>query len=145
MQIGKVVAMAAIVFVSTAQADTRAYEKEQLARFEHYAGQPVDEFSMFELWQWEVLSRDKLVLWSTIHVAWLIRVNKACNKLEWTHGLSVTQTLGQKVSQKVDSIVFRDQRCKIEEIRPIDDMRSTADYRRRVAANLLEQFWRETQ
>jgi xanthine dehydrogenase small subunit len=30
------------------------------------------------------------------------------------------------------------------EIAPIDDIRSTADYRRRVAANLLAQFWRET-
>jgi CO/xanthine dehydrogenase FAD-binding subunit len=30
------------------------------------------------------------------------------------------------------------------EIRPIDDIRSTAAYRRRVAANLLAQFWRET-
>lgn len=30
------------------------------------------------------------------------------------------------------------------EIRPIDDVRSTADYRREVAANLLEQFWKET-
>jgi CO/xanthine dehydrogenase FAD-binding subunit len=31
-----------------------------------------------------------------------------------------------------------------EEIRPIDDLRSTAAYRRRVAANLLAQFWSET-
>ena len=31
-----------------------------------------------------------------------------------------------------------------EEIRPIDDLRSTAEYRRRVSGNLLEQFWRET-
>jgi CO/xanthine dehydrogenase FAD-binding subunit len=30
------------------------------------------------------------------------------------------------------------------EIRPIDDLRSTAEYRRRVSGNLLEQFWRET-
>lgn len=30
------------------------------------------------------------------------------------------------------------------EIRPIDDVRSTADYRREVSANLLEQFWKET-
>jgi xanthine dehydrogenase small subunit len=30
-----------------------------------------------------------------------------------------------------------------EEISPIDDIRSTADYRRRVAANLLAQFWTE--
>jgi xanthine dehydrogenase small subunit len=30
-----------------------------------------------------------------------------------------------------------------EEIAPIDDIRSTAEYRRRVAANLLAQFWSE--
>jgi xanthine dehydrogenase small subunit len=32
----------------------------------------------------------------------------------------------------------------LEEIRPIDDLRSTAAYRHRVAANLLAQFWAET-
>jgi CO/xanthine dehydrogenase FAD-binding subunit len=31
-----------------------------------------------------------------------------------------------------------------EEISPIDDLRSTADYRRRVAANLLARFWNDT-
>ncbi|MFN8094852.1 MAG: xanthine dehydrogenase family protein subunit M [Vicinamibacteria bacterium] len=31
-----------------------------------------------------------------------------------------------------------------DEIQPIDDLRSTAAYRRRVAANLLAQFWTET-
>jgi CO/xanthine dehydrogenase FAD-binding subunit len=31
-----------------------------------------------------------------------------------------------------------------DEIRPIDDLRSTAAYRRQVSANLLAQFWRET-
>jgi xanthine dehydrogenase small subunit len=31
-----------------------------------------------------------------------------------------------------------------DEIAPVDDLRSTADYRRRVAANLLAQFWSET-
>jgi CO/xanthine dehydrogenase FAD-binding subunit len=30
------------------------------------------------------------------------------------------------------------------EITPIDDLRSTAQYRLRIAANLLEQFWKET-
>jgi CO/xanthine dehydrogenase FAD-binding subunit len=31
-----------------------------------------------------------------------------------------------------------------EEIHPIDDLRSRAEYRRRVAANLLARFWKET-
>jgi CO/xanthine dehydrogenase FAD-binding subunit len=33
------------------------------------------------------------------------------------------------------------QRILMDEIAPIDDIRSTADYRRRVAANLLARFW----
>lgn len=32
----------------------------------------------------------------------------------------------------------------VDEIRPIDDLRSTAAYRRRVSANLLAQFWSDT-
>jgi CO/xanthine dehydrogenase FAD-binding subunit len=32
----------------------------------------------------------------------------------------------------------------LSEIHPIDDIRSTAAYRRQVAGNLLERFWRET-
>jgi CO/xanthine dehydrogenase FAD-binding subunit len=32
----------------------------------------------------------------------------------------------------------------VEEIQPIDDLRSTAAYRRRVSANLLAQFWNDT-
>jgi xanthine dehydrogenase small subunit len=33
------------------------------------------------------------------------------------------------------------QRILLDEIAPIDDVRSTAEYRRRVAANLLASFW----
>ena len=32
-------------------------------------------------------------------------------------------------------------RCLSEEIAPIDDLRSTAEYRRQVSANVLERFW----
>jgi CO/xanthine dehydrogenase FAD-binding subunit len=36
------------------------------------------------------------------------------------------------------------QRVLLDEIHPIDDVRSTAEYRRRVSANLLARFWEET-
>ena len=36
------------------------------------------------------------------------------------------------------------QRVLGEEIQPIDDVRSTADYGRQVAVNLLERFWTDT-
>lgn len=35
-------------------------------------------------------------------------------------------------------------RILMDEIHPIDDLRSNAEYRRRVSANLLRRFWRET-
>ena len=103
-----------------AQADTRAYEKQELARFERYAGDPIEQFPMFELWEWQVVGPTQLVVWSTIKDAYLIHVDEACNNLQWTRGLSVTQQMRQKVSQKFDFVVFRNQRCKIVEIRPID-------------------------
>jgi CO/xanthine dehydrogenase FAD-binding subunit len=37
------------------------------------------------------------------------------------------------------------QRILVDEIAPIDDIRSTAEYRRRVAANLLARFWTDAQ
>jgi CO/xanthine dehydrogenase FAD-binding subunit len=36
------------------------------------------------------------------------------------------------------------QQILVDEIAPIDDIRSTAEYRRRVAANLLARFWADT-
>lgn len=113
-------AMGLVLLSSAVQADTRAYEKQELARFQRYAGEPVAQFPMFELWQWQVVGADRVVVWSTIHDAYLLRLDKACNNLEWTQALSLTQEMTQKVTQKFDFVVFRDQRCKIDEIRPID-------------------------
>jgi hypothetical protein len=101
-------------------ADTRAYENEQLARFQKYAGAPVDEFSMFRMWKWQVVGPERLVIWSTINDAWLVRVEKPCVRLEWTHAVVVTQKMRQKVSKKFDFVVFGNQRCKIAEILPVD-------------------------
>ena len=41
-------------------------------------------------------------------------------------------------------MVAEAQAVLVDEIQPIDDLRSTAAYRRRVSANLLAQFWAET-
>ena len=112
---------------AAASADTREREKEELARYLRYAAEPVDQFPMFELSQWQVLGPTQLVVWSTINDAYLIRVDKACNNLEWTHGLSVTQEMRMKVTKQFDFVVFRDQRCKIEEIRPVDYRRMVKD------------------
>ena len=40
--------------------------------------------------------------------------------------------------------IGRAREALLSEVRPIDDVRSTAEYRLAVSANLLEQFWKET-
>ena len=115
-----VLAPVLLVAASAPHADTRAHEKQELARFSHYAGAPMDEFTMFDMWQWQVLGPTQLVVWSTINDAYLIRVDKGCNNLEWTRALSLTQEMRTKVTQKFDYVVVRGQCCKIEEIRPVD-------------------------
>jgi hypothetical protein len=120
MRIVHFVALALMLAAIGAQADTREYEKGQLARFERYAGPPIEEVPMFQMWQWQVVGPQQLVVWSTIHDAYLVHVDKGCNRLQWTHGLSLTQEMRQKVTRKFDYVAFGDQRCKITSIRPID-------------------------
>ena len=103
-----------------AHADTLAHQQAELARFQRYAGPPVEQFTMFDLWKWQGLGPQWIAVWSTVNDAWLIRVERSCNKLDWTHGLTLTQRMRQQVTQKFDYVVFGDQRCKIEEIRPVD-------------------------
>lgn len=112
--------MTLALVAGAARADTRAHEDEELARYQKFAGAPVAEFPMFRMWKWQVVGPERLVIWSTINDAYLIRVEKPCVRLEWTHAVVVTQKMRQKVSQKFDFVVFGNQRCKIAEILPVD-------------------------
>ena len=112
--------MALALFAGVAFADTREHEDEQLARYNKYAGAPIDGFTMFRMWKWQVVGPERLVIWSTINDAYLVRVEKPCDRLEWTHAVVVTQKMRQQVTKKFDFVVFGNQRCKIAEIRPVD-------------------------
>ena len=112
--------LAPALFAGAAHADTRAHEDEQLARYKQYAGAPIDEFPMYRMWKWQVVGPERVVIWSTINDAYLLRVEKPCVRLEWTHAVVVTQKMRQKVSKKFDYVVFGNQRCKIDQILPVD-------------------------
>ena len=110
-----------------AHADTRAHEDAERARFERYAGAPIEQFPMYSLWKYQVVGPEHVVLWSTVKDAFLVRVALPCNRLEWTHGLSVTQRMRQQVSRKFDFIAFGDERCEIVQILPVDYQRMLKD------------------
>ena len=57
---------------------------------------------------------------------------------------TVVRARKTEVALGAGSSIADAQRTLDAEIAPIDDIRSTADYRRRVAANLLVRFWNDT-
>ncbi len=103
-----------------ALADTHEHQADELARFKQYAGAPVEDFRMVDVFQTQIVGDWNVVVWPTINTAYLITVDKTCAKLEWAKGFAVTQETSMKVTKTFDFITFDHQRCKIVEIRPVD-------------------------
>jgi hypothetical protein len=114
------IALAAIVAVPAAFAQTRATQQKNLERFEKYAGAPIDEFDFWSLYKYQRVGPEKVVVWSTINDAYLISVAKPCAGLEFARGIGVTSKQRRIVSRKFDYVTFGNGRCQIAEIRPID-------------------------
>jgi hypothetical protein len=103
-----------------AQADTRATEEKNLARFEQFAGAPVESFDMWQMYQWQSLGPDRLAVWSGVNKVWLLKVSQPCIRLEDTKAISITSEMAHKVTARFDYVNFAAQHCQIQEIRPVD-------------------------
>jgi hypothetical protein len=103
-----------------AHADTAAYMAQQLARYQKYTQAPVERFPMVGLWQWQVVGKDKVVVWTGVATAYLITVEKSCVNLDWARGIGITQNTAMHVDAKFDAIVFDHQNCRITQIQPLD-------------------------
>ena len=84
-----------------------------------FTGPPVREFHFWDLYSWEAVGPNQLVLWATPWEAYFVTVGSPCFDLEWTHRLGVTSTAGT-VSHFEWILVGHHDRCQIIEIRPID-------------------------
>ncbi|HET8941373.1 MAG TPA: DUF6491 family protein [Rudaea sp.] len=131
-------ALGAVCFSSLVHADTAAYQAKQLAKFERYAGPPIDQFSMTSLYQWQVVGAQNVVVWPTINTAYLLTVEKPCTLLRWTNALGISQEMSMKVTQKFDFVAFDHQRCPISKIQPIDYKALRSDERKAAADTAKE-------
>lgn len=115
---------AGMIFLGVASmpvlADTSEHQADELARFQHYAGSPVDDFPMVNIFQTQIVGDWTVVVWPTISTAYLITVDKSCSNLGWAKGFTLTQKMSMKVTKTFDFVTFEHQRCKIMEIRPVD-------------------------
>lgn len=108
------------------QAQTRQTQAEALARYLPYAGAPVDSFRFFDLTSWELVAPDKVVVWPRLNEAYLLTVDQPCSELQWARAIGVTSTAGT-VSRRFDAVTVGRERCRINEIRPIDYRRYKQD------------------
>lgn len=97
----------------------RQREAVRLALFEQHAGAPVEHFRFWRLDRWEGLGRETVAVWTRPDEAWLVRVRAPCNGLEHATVLGLSSTLN-RVYRAFDAVLFERQRCRIEQIQPVD-------------------------
>ena len=119
---GLVVAMLA----GCAGGSPRVEHSETLGRYLDYAGEPVDRATSFRLDSWELVGRDRIVLWTGVNEAYLVTVWDTCRDLQFTQQIRVVSGIDNQISRFDKVMVGRDT-CPIKEIRPIDVRQMKAD------------------
>lgn len=112
-----------LLIASATYADTRATQQEDLDRYTPYLEAPVDSFTFWSLYKWQLVGPQKVVVWTTIKDAYLLTVETPCTKLEWANGIGVTSQQSHQVSRRFDYVTAGNDRCRIEKIEPIDTAR----------------------
>ena len=106
-------------------------QDEQRARYEAYAGPPIDQFTYLGRYDsWQPIGTNQVVVWTTPFQAYLIKVAPPCDNLQFVNRIGLTST-GNTVSARFDFVkVGRQWRCPIQEIRPVDYQRMRQDMRK---------------
>ena len=108
----------------------RQREEAERARYLQYAGPPIKEFTYLGRYDsWTALSKDEVVVWTTINNAYLITVAQPCTDIMFVNHIGLTSTL-HTVSQRFDFVKVRGQNCFIKSIQPVDYLKMKQDARK---------------
>ena len=120
---------AAALLASCSGIPLKQREAAERARFEAYAGKPVDHFTWFTHYDgWEPISRNQLVVWTDINQAYLVTVFSPCTDLMFARRIGLTST-ADTVYAHFDAVRAEGWRCIIDTIRPVDYRRMEHDLR----------------
>ncbi len=98
----------------------RARQDAELARFEQFAGEPVERVrTLTGVDRWQSLSPSHLVIWTTVNRAFLLTLRAPCHGLEFQTAIRITES-NNIISRRFDRVQFEEQSCYIEQIRPVD-------------------------
>ena len=119
--------MGGLLAAGVAHADTRATQQKNLEKYTPYLQAPVDDFTFWSLYKWQLVGPEKVVVWSTLKNAYLLTVEKPCTQLEWANGIGLTSVQSHQVTRRLDSVTAGDNSCRITKIQPIDLARMNKD------------------
>ena len=110
-----------------AHADTAETQQKNLDRYTPYLQPPVDQFSYWSLYKWQLVGAEKIVVWTTVKDAYLLTVEQPCAKLQWANGITLSTQQSHFVSRRIDYVNADDDRCRITQIQPLDYARLLKD------------------
>jgi hypothetical protein len=123
--VGLAMLLAAAAMVP-AIAQQTASERADLARYQQYAGTPVDSVHYFQINGFEYLAPDKVAIWFGVNKLYLLTVETPCNNLAFANGIGLTSR-NNMLYKNFDFVTFKHQRCKILKIEPVDELKMKQD------------------
>jgi hypothetical protein len=129
---GWVLLLAGFVAVP-ALAQQTASERADLARYQKYAGAPVDHVRYFTIEGFQYLAPDKLAIWFGVNKLYLLTVQTPCTNLAFANAIGLTSRNNMLYSN-FDFVAFRHQRCKVLKIVPVDELKMKQDAERAASA-----------
>lgn len=130
--------VAAALLASCSGIPLKERDAAERARFEAYAGKPVDHFTWLTHYNgWEPLSPDQLVVWTDINDAYLITVFHPCTNLMFARRIGLTSS-ADTVYAHFDAVKSEGWRCMIKTIQPVDYRRMQKDLREQQEAKKRE-------
>jgi Family of unknown function (DUF6491) len=130
---------AAVLLAACSGIPLKQRDAAERARFEAYAGKPVDHFTWLTDYNgWEPISRDQLVIWTDINQAYLITVFQPCTDLMFARRIALHPT-ADTVYAHFDSVHVEGWSCIIKTIQPVDYRRMQHDLRQQREAKQRRQ------
>ena len=103
-------------------------------RYASYAGEPLDRITWLGRFDsWESLGNNQLLVFTTPSDAYLLAVTPPCTDLPFVQNIALTST-SSTVSARLDSVIVKEWRCQIAEIRKVDYTRMRAEMRQEAEA-----------
>lgn len=113
--------VAAVLLAGCASVPRAERLSQRQAAYAAAAGAPVNSFRFFtQLWSWEDLGPDQVVVYTKPKEAWLLDV-PGCLELPFANAIGLTSNLNQ-VSINFDKVITGRNNipCTIQRIRPVD-------------------------